>query len=82
MSEANVVNPTTKGSVVKRLVMFFLRALWWLLPRMAVILAIGVGVEWGGMFHQPWRWLEGIASWALVWAAIDYYKWHTNRYET
>lgn len=67
---------------IKRLVMFLWRVAWWLLPRTAVILAIWFAVTFGGLFHQEFGWINGIASWVVIWIAIDYYKWHTTRYET
>lgn len=71
-----------EASAVKRLVMFFCHCIWWLLPRLAVIFSIAFVGAWGSMFHQPWDWFKGIISWTVVWAAINYYKWHTNRYDT
>jgi hypothetical protein len=49
------------------------RAVLWLLPRLAVIVAILFVVEFGGLSRQPFDLLSGIVSWTIVWVAIDYY---------
>jgi hypothetical protein len=65
--------------------MFLLRylreAIKWLIPRLAVTFAITFGVEWGGLFHDELGWVKGITSWLVIWASIEYYRWHKNIYE-
>lgn len=66
----------------ERFVMFLWRVVRWLIPRFAVIFSIAFAVAWGGIFQSHVSWLKCIGSWAAIWAAIEYYKWHTIRYET
>ena len=69
--------------VLQRWVRFVLACIWagikWLVPTVVVILAIGFGVEWGGLYHREFEYIKGLTSWTVIWVAIDFYCWAKAR---
>lgn len=70
------------GVVLERIVMFLFWVIRWVFARSVVCCSIYAASINGKIFDADASFIYSVLWWLLIWVAIDYYKWHVNRFET